>query len=99
MHNFACRPSQIYPSRWRTFLSLLATLLVTMAAMATSAQEPSKDAMQSLDEQVQEIKSDVLAIAAELNNLEERLLYPSNSQVAIFVIQRAAVRRQGRQPG
>ena len=85
MHIFACRPSQIYPSRWRTFLSLLATLLVTMAAMATSAQEPSKDAMQSLDEQVQEIKSDVLAIAAELNNLEEKLLYPSNSQVAIFV--------------
>ena len=41
--------------------------------------------MQSLDEQVQEIKSDVLAIAAELSNLEERLLYPSNTQIAVFV--------------
>ncbi|MBW2274086.1 MAG: hypothetical protein JRG96_12500 [Deltaproteobacteria bacterium] len=41
--------------------------------------------MQSLDEQVQEIKSDVLGIAAELSLLEERLLYPSNTQVAVFV--------------
>jgi hypothetical protein len=41
--------------------------------------------MQSLDEQVQEIKSDVLGIAAELGRLEERLLYPSDTQVAVFV--------------
>ena len=45
----------------------------------------ARAAMQSLDEQVQEIKSDVLAIAAELGNLEEKLLYPSTSQVAVFV--------------
>ena len=41
--------------------------------------------MQGLDDQVQEIKSDVLGIAAELRRLEEKLLYPSNSQVALFV--------------
>jgi len=41
--------------------------------------------MQSLDEQVQEVKSDVLGIAAELDQLEEKLLYPSNTQVAVFV--------------
>ncbi|MBW2384603.1 MAG: hypothetical protein JRG92_13270 [Deltaproteobacteria bacterium] len=41
--------------------------------------------MQGLDEQVQEIKSDVLRIAAELSQLEETLLYPSNTQVAVFV--------------
>jgi hypothetical protein len=41
--------------------------------------------MKSLDEQVQEIKTDVLAIAAELSNLEERLLYPSDTQIAVFV--------------
>jgi hypothetical protein len=34
---------------------------------------------------VQEIKSDVLAIAAELRQLEEKLLYPSDTQVAMFV--------------
>jgi hypothetical protein len=41
--------------------------------------------MRSLDGQVQEIKSDVLNIASELNTLEERLLYPSGTQVALFV--------------
>ena len=41
--------------------------------------------MRGLDEQVQEVKSDVLSIAAELNQLEEKLLYPSETQVAIFV--------------
>ncbi len=41
--------------------------------------------MRSLDGQVQEVKSDVLSIASELSNLEERLLYPSNTQVAVFV--------------
>lgn len=46
---------------------------------------PAAPAVQSLDEQVQEIKSDVLAIAAELANLEEKLLYPSDSQLAVFV--------------
>lgn len=41
--------------------------------------------MRSLDEQVQEIKSDVLSIAAELSDLEEKLLYPSETQLAVFV--------------
>jgi hypothetical protein len=50
-----------------------------------SAQNPSTAEMRSLDEQVQEIKSDVLGIAAELSRLEERLLYPSNTQLAVFV--------------
>jgi len=49
------------------------------------AQNVTQDEMRSLDEQVQEIKSDVLGIAAELNGLEERLLYPSNTHLAVFV--------------
>jgi hypothetical protein len=49
------------------------------------AQAGSKEEMWSLDEQVQEIKSDVLSIAAELSRLEEKLLYPSNTQIAVFV--------------
>ncbi len=49
------------------------------------AQEASKEQIKGLDEQVQEIKTDVLSIAAELNRLEEKLLYPSDTQVAIFV--------------
>jgi hypothetical protein len=60
-------------------------VLFTFLATHGSAQDLSKEEMRSLDEQVQEIKSDVLGIAAELSRLEERLIYPSNTQVAIFV--------------
>jgi hypothetical protein len=62
-------------------------LLLTSLAGAPhgSAQDLSRAEMRSLDEQVQEIKSDVLGIAAELARLEERLLYPSNTYVAVFV--------------
>ncbi len=49
------------------------------------AQEAPKEQSKGLDEQVQEIKTDVLSIAAELNQLEEKLLYPSDTQIAVFV--------------
>ena len=49
------------------------------------AQQNDQQQMRGLDEEVQQIKSDVLGIAAELNQLEEKLLYPSGTQVAIFV--------------
>jgi hypothetical protein len=50
-----------------------------------AAATPDQRQMRDLDEQVQQTKSDVLSIAAELNQLEEKLLYPSGTQVAIFV--------------
>ena len=56
-----------------------------VAASAASGEEPASAEMRSLDEQVQEIKTDVLGIAAELSRLEEKLLYPSNTHLAIFV--------------
>lgn len=58
---------------------------VLVLSFAAYGQEISKEQIKGLDEQVQEIKSDVLGIAAELNQLEEKLLYPSNTQVAVFV--------------
>jgi len=54
-------------------------------SLTASGQEVSKEQIKGLDEQVQEIKSDVLSIAAQLNQLEEKLLYPSNTQIAVFV--------------
>jgi hypothetical protein len=55
------------------------------ASAAARGEEVSREQLKGLDEQVQEIKGDVLAIAAELNLLEEKLLYPSQTQVAVFV--------------
>src|SRR5512134_1519609 len=69
--------------RWQKGVILgISALLLSAAAYG---QEISKEQIKGLDEQVQEIKSDALSIAAELNQLEEKLLYPSNTQVAVFV--------------
>jgi hypothetical protein len=68
----------------RAALALALLLAVGDAARAESKAE-TKARMQSLDEQVQDIKSDVLDIGTQLDHLEERLLYPSNTEVAVFV--------------
>jgi hypothetical protein len=59
--------------------------LLIWAGSAASALDNDREQMKGLDEQVQVVKSDVLSIAAELSRLEEKLLYPSNTQVAVFV--------------
>jgi len=60
-------------------------LLILGSAIAVRAQNVSSAEMRSLDGQVQEAKSDVLAIASQLDLLEERLLYPSGTQFSLFV--------------
>ncbi len=64
--------------------ALVGASLALLAGVAF-AQELASAEMRSLDEQVQEIKTAVLGIAAELNRIEEKLLYPSNTQLAVFV--------------
>jgi hypothetical protein len=59
--------------------------LISVMAGASIAQEVSREQIKGLDEQVQDIKSDVLAISTDLMQLEEKLLYPSNTQVSLFV--------------
>ena len=68
----------------RAILGVLLCLLAGAFAPAR-AQDTYRQQMKGLDEQVQEVKSDVLSIAAELNQLQERLLYPSGTHLAIFV--------------
>src|SRR5258706_15077473 len=70
------------PLAARTFVF---ALLLCLGSLYGWAQQNNQQQMKGLDEQVQQIKSDVLGIAAELNQLEEKLLYPSGTQVAIFV--------------
>lgn len=66
----------------RSVANLTPLLCIFLMLKSVNAGEAD---IRSLDEQVQEIKSDVLGIASELDNLEERLLYPSGTQVAVFV--------------
>jgi hypothetical protein len=70
---------------WQAIRKAVAVILILGPMAFAGAQDLSSNDMRSLDGQVQEIKSDVLSIASELNNLEERLLYPSNTQVSVFV--------------
>ena len=67
------------------FKSVQWMLLAVFALAPTAVLAQQDNASRGLDEQVQEIKSDVLSIAAELSRLEEKLLYPSETQVAIFI--------------
>lgn len=73
------------PNRASALAPLFASLFLLAGPEQACGQELSGSELRSLDGQVQEIKSDVLDIASELNNLEERLLYPSNTQLAVFV--------------
>jgi hypothetical protein len=68
---------------WRR--GMISAISVLMLSGAAYGEEISKEQIKGLDEQVQEIKTDVLSIAAELNQLEEKLLYPSTTQAAVFV--------------
>lgn len=66
-------------------LVLLAELRAAPVPEDNKNASPDQQQMRGLDEQVQEVKSDVLSISQELSRLEEKLLYPSGTQVAIFI--------------
>jgi len=57
-----------------------------MAVGVTSAQDDdSRVKFRSLDQDVQDLKKEVLDLNRDLFRLEEELLFPANSQVAFFV--------------
>lgn len=66
------------------FVVLLGISICILSCVAYG-QDVTREQIKGLDEQVQEIKSDVLSIAAELNLLEEKLLYPSHTQISMFL--------------
>ena len=60
-------------------------LFLVLWSYSVVAAEVSKEQIKGLDEQVQDIKKDVLELTSELSLLEEKLLFPSNTQVSLFV--------------
>lgn len=60
-------------------LSLM--LLIAVAAQAEEAPQP----FPALDAKVQAVKKDVMELNRDLFVLEEELLFPSNTQVAVFL--------------
>lgn len=67
-------------------LSVLVSILaICVLSLPSWSAEVTKDQIKGLDEQVQDIKADVLDLTTELNLLEEKLLFPSSTQVSLFV--------------
>lgn len=64
------------------FRSILTALVVATLPAGLAATESQND---GVDTQVQELKSAVLDLNRELFMLEEELLYPANTQIAVFL--------------
>jgi hypothetical protein len=65
--------------RNKLFYGLLASMLMQFVFPATASE------LQALDQDTQVLKSSILELSNQLSVLEEELLYPANSQVAVFV--------------
>lgn len=60
-------------------------LLLFLLPMLTRAEPAAEQAFTALDEDVQALKQEVLALNRDLFLLEEELLFPTNTQVSVFV--------------
>ena len=77
---------------WRVIHSLLLTAALAAPPACVHAQDSSTDDIRQLDDQIQGAKEDTLDIAAELNLLEQRLLYPTGTRLTVSL----ALPRAGR---
>ena len=67
-----------------TFVIALAASFFALAAQAQDNKAPAANAA-SLDNRVQDLKTDVIKLNRDLLVLEEELLFPASTQVALFV--------------
>jgi hypothetical protein len=83
----AVQPAEAAPADAATADAPAGTLLaepVDETAPAPESGEPPADT-RALDETVQDLKKDVVDLNRELFVLEEELLFPANTQVAVFI--------------
>jgi len=69
----------------KNLIHIVVACLTCLSSFSALSEQVTKEQIKGLDEQVQDIKKDVLGISAELNQLEEKLLFPSNTQVSVFI--------------
>jgi hypothetical protein len=65
-------------------LSICAAIVASMPATAQDAAEPATD-RSALDAEVQALRRDVIDLNRDLFMLEEDLLFPASTQIAVFV--------------
>ena len=64
---------------------LLGGMLLAAAAVHAADNVPVAEPARALDTRIQDLKADVIALNRDLLVLEEELLFPANTQVALFV--------------
>lgn len=73
----------------RKFLPRVFSVFGLLLALTAPAQQPAwvedRQELQGIDDQVQTLKKEVIEINNELSLLEEKLLFPSTTQIAVFV--------------
>jgi hypothetical protein len=69
----------------RRLLQILAGGLLLAATLSAALAEPASHDAAGLDASIQSLKQDVIALNRDLFILEEDLLYPANTQLAVFV--------------
>lgn len=62
-----------------------ATTTIAQESAVADAEMAQREKFRSLDEDVQDLKKEVLDLNRDLFLLEEELLFPANSQVAFFI--------------
>jgi inactivated superfamily I helicase len=76
-------------SFWRRTLWLLFALALVMmpvsAAEKQAVKQGGSESFQSLDKKIQNTKQEVLDLSRDLFVLEEELLFPASTQVAVFL--------------
>jgi hypothetical protein len=73
---------------FKTVITFVIALAASFFALATQAQDnkaPAAANAASLDNRVQDLKTDVIKLNRDLLVLEEELLFPASTQVALFV--------------
>jgi hypothetical protein len=73
-----CVPSSFHSGLWRA-------VLVTLGMAAGAATALAAEGFRPLDTRIQELKQDVLDLNRDLFVLEEELLFPASTQVAVFL--------------
>jgi len=56
-----------------------------MSTVLQAAEDRAKPEFRDLDSKIQDLKQDVLDLNRDLFSLEEDLLFPANTQVAVFL--------------
>lgn len=69
----------------RLLIIFISMLVTSVVIAATQKDEDINDEFKSLDGRVQDLKKEVLEINRDLYILEEELLFPANTQMAVFV--------------